>query len=221
MEIKLGKKTAYTTVITPKGVLTGFNAIFEPSVKFNKEGAYNANIILSKEDGEAILATVKAVQKEQFKNFKQKNDKLAEIKSIAPISETTDDGEIVFDPDGRYILKSKNTANIKDGVIGKRIAVFDSKLKPVKKLNLGEGSEVKLKISISGYSVAGNVGVSIRLEAVQVFKYVAYESVSGNADGFEAEEGGFDVETDVAEEETEEKTSEATTGTNGDEEEAF
>lgn len=216
-EIKLGKKTAYTTLITPKGELTGFNAIFEPSVKFNKEGAYNANIVLSKEDGEAILNLVKAVQKEQFKNFKNKNDKLAEIQSIVPISETTDDGEIIYDPEGKYVLKTKNTANIKDGVIGKRIAVFDSNLKPVKKLNLGAGSIVKLKVSISGYSVAGKVGVSIRLEAVQVIKYVPYESVSGTADGFEVEADGFDAETEAIEEEK----AEATTAETNDEEEAF
>lgn len=216
-EIKLGKKTAYTTLITPKGELTGFSAIFEPSVKFDKAGAYNANIILSKEDGEALLKLVKDVQKEQFKNFKQKNDKLAEIQSIVPISETTDDGEIIYDPEGRYVLKSKNKADIKDGVIGKRIAVFDSKLKPIKKLNLGEGSVVKLKISVSGYSVAGKVGVSIRLEAVQVFKYVPFVATSGTSDGFEAEEDGFDVETDV----TEEEATEAATEVNKDEEEAF
>lgn len=199
-EIKLGKKTAYTTILTPKGELKGYSAIFEPSTKFDKKGLYNANILLSKEEGEAILALAKEVQKTQFKEFKKGKEKLAEIQSIKPFSTIDDDGKEILDEEGRYILKTKNSARIKDGVAGFKVAVFDSKVKPVKKVNIGEGSIVKLKCDISGYNVGGKVGVSIRLVAVQIIKFVAYSGTNA-AEGFEEEAEGFEYGEDELEEE--------------------
>lgn len=215
-EIKLGKKTAYTTILTPKGELTGFSAIFEPSTKFDKKGLFNANIILSKEEGEQILALVKEVQKTQFKEFKQGKEKMAEITSIKPLSTVDDNGTEIFDEEGRYILKTKNSARIKDGVMGFKVAVFDSKVKPVKPVNIGEGSIVKLKCDILGYNVGGKIGVSVRLIAVQIIKFVAYNSANA-AEGFEVEEDGFEYE---EEEMTEEEAKEEADAAD-DEEEDF
>ncbi len=218
-EIKLGKKTAYTTIITPKGELTGFNAVFEPSVKFNKKGVFNASIILSKENGEYLLELVKEVQKTQFKEFKEKGSKLTEITAIKPLSEINEEtGEETFDTEGRYILKAKNSARIENGLKGFQVAVFDSKLKPVKKINLGEGSIVKLKLDIAGYTVAGKVGVSVRLVAVQIIEFVPYTGSVNAAEGFDVECEGFDFD-EEAQEATEAE--EAATGATEDEEEAF
>lgn len=216
-EIKLGKKTAYTTIITPKGELTGFNAVFEPSVRFNKKGVFNANVILSKEDGEKLSALVKEVQKTQFKEFKEKGSKLTEITAIKPLSEINEEtGEETLDAEGRYILKAKNSARIENGLKGFQVAVFDSKLKPVKKINLGEGSIVRLKLDIAGYTVAGKVGVSVRLAAVQIIEFVPYTGSANAAAGFDVEEGyDFDEEEAIAAE------AEAETEANEDEEEAF
>ena len=217
-EIKLGKKTAYTTIITPKGELTGFSAIFEPSIKFNKKGVFNANIILSKENGEYLSEIIKEVQKTQFKEFKEKGSKLTEITAIKPLSVINDEtGEETFDEEGRFILKAKNSARIENGIKGFQVAVFDSKLKPVKKINLGEGSIVRLKLDIAGYTVAGKVGVSVRLVAVQIIEFVPYTGLMKAAEGFDVEDEGFDVEDEdiAAEKESE------TADTNEDEEIGF
>lgn len=193
-EIKIGKTSAYTAIVTPKGELTGYNALFEPSTKFDKKGVFNANILLPKEEGEKILALVKDVQKAQFREFKQKNDKLAEITAIKPYSTINEEGEEIIDEKGRYILKTKCSANIEEGVINNRIAVFDSRLHPLKVLPVGEGSIVRLKIKLSGYCVGGKVGVSIRLNAVQIIKYIPYEGES-SSEGFDIEEG-FEIDTE-------------------------
>lgn len=217
-DIKLGKKTAYTTIITPKGELTGFNAIFEPSIKFNKQGVFSANVILSKEDGEKLLALVKEVQKTQFKEFKERGSALTDITAIKPLSVINEEtGEETFDEQGRFILKAKNSARIKDGIKGFQIAVFDSKLKPVKKINLGDGSIVKLKLDIAGYTIAGKVGVSVKFTAVQIIKFVPYTGSANAAAGFDVEEGyDFDEEDALAAEAKGAETEAAE-----DEEEAF
>lgn len=213
-EIKLGKEKASVSFVTPKGEITGFSAIFQPSVKFNKEGMYNANILLSKEDGEKVEELVKNVQTEQFKNYAKKGkDTKSEIKSIKPYTTVDDDGNETPDSEGRYILKTKAKAYIKDNQVGKKIAVFDAKGRPVKSCKLGEGSVVRLKLDITGYTVAGKVGVSVTLAAVQIIKLVEYASTA-SFDGFDVEEDGFDADTLEEETQNEEKA-------NGDEEEAF
>lgn len=210
MEVKIGKSAAYGSLVTPKGELTGFNAIFKPSDKFNKEGVYSADILLSKEEGEAVFEAVKAVRTAQFKNFKKsKGDAVAEITSIKPVAAVNEEtGEKVLDPEGKWILKTKAKAGIKDGVATKKIAVFDAKGKPVTSCKIGAGSIVRLKLDLVGYTVAGKIGVSVKLLAVQIINLVEYQGASsGNSfDGFDVEEGyEFDEEAAKAAEEAPEE----------------
>ncbi|MCD7779630.1 MAG: DUF2815 family protein [Candidatus Gastranaerophilales bacterium] len=193
MEIGIGKKSVYLKkdLITPKGEITGFSCIFKPSTKFVKTGKYSVSILLSKEDGEKLLEIAQEVRKEQFKNFKGK--KLAEIKSIKPYTKLNEEtGEETPDSEGRYILSAGLKAE------RGKVAVFDAKGKPVSKaLNIGEGTTVKLKLGVSGYTVA-ETGVSFTLKAVQIIDFVEYVSSSVSFEGFEAEEG-FDID-DIKEE---------------------
>lgn len=215
MEIKKGKSAVYASLVTPKGELTGFSAIFVPSVKFNKEGVFSADILLSKEDGEKLFNDVKAVRTEQFKNFKkQKTDKVADITAIKPLSTVDEEtGEETLDPEGKWILKTKAKAGIKEGKATNKVAVFDAKGNPVKSCKIGAGSTVRLKIDLVGYNVGGKVGVSIKLLAVQIINLVEYKGGAGSGntfDGFEVEDGYEFNEEDVVEETaTEETTQEA------------
>lgn len=217
MDIKIGKKCVYTTVMTPKGIVTGYSTLFKPSTTFNKKGVYSVNLLLNKEDGEALAAQVKEVQKEQFKNFKKTGDKLTEILAIKPLTTVNEEtGEETADAEGRYILKAKNSAQIEDDVINFHVAVFDSKLKPIKTLKLGEGSVLRLKLDLVGYSMANKVGVSIKLKAAQVIEYVPYSEQANAAEGFEVEEG-FELE----DEEIEAEEAKATDEVGEDEEDDF
>ena len=214
MEIKTGKSSAYTTLVTPSGEVTGYSRIFEPSTKFNKSGIYSLDILLSKEDGEEVFKAVKLVQREQITNFRKK-EQIQPIQSIAPYTTQNDDGEDIPDPEGRYLLKTRAKANIQDSKIMNKIGVFDAKGRPVKQVNMGAGSIVKLKLDIAGYTVAGKLGVSVRLLAVQILKLVEYQSQANSFAGFGAEEG-FEYKEQAAEEEKA-----AETETEPDEEEDF
>ena len=196
MDIKLGNTKAYTDFVTAKGEVIGFNAIFKPSTTYNKAGEYLISILVSEEEGKKTLEAIKEVRKEQFKNFKKgKTDTVAEILAVKPYSKVDEEtGESAPDSEGRWIIKAKVKANIVEGKATNKIAVFDAKGKPVSSCKLGEGSTVRLKLNLSGYTVAGKSGVSVKLSAVQIINLVEYQGTSNTAsfDGFEVEEDGYE-----------------------------
>ena len=207
MEVKIGKSAAYGQLVTPKGTLTGYNAIFKPSDKFNKEGVYSADIILSEAEGKALYEAVKEVRTAQFKHFRKKGEAVADITSIKPITTVNDEtGETVADPENRWILKTKAKAGLKEGKATNKIAVFDAKGKPVTSCKIGAGSTVRLKLDLVGYGVAGKIGVSVKLLAVQIINLVEYQGAgsSNSFDGFDVEDGYEFDETMMEEEATEE-----------------
>jgi hypothetical protein len=190
-------KKVTETLVTPKGELVGFNAIATPSIKFNPDGVYNANILIAKEAGEQLEKTIKEVLTEQYKSYGKGSVKqpVTRIKPYVTV-EKNDDGEVTKEtPDSqdRYILKTSAKAKIKcksGEVIDVKIPMYDAKGKPIKDIKLGEGSIVKLSLSLDGYTIAGKTGVSIKLKACQVIDLVEYQG-GGNAAsyGFGEEEG--------------------------------
>ena len=205
------KKSVSRKYTSPKGTLVGFISIFEPSTKFNKDGVYQAHILLSKEDGEKLAAEIKEVRTEQFKTY-GKGTKVAELTQCVPYSKTNDEGEEIPDAEGRYVFKTKASAFIKDGKPTAVIPVLDAKLKPIKGIKVGEGTVAKLCVDLVGYSVAGKTGVSAKLRLVQIIDLVEY--VGGatadaygltEEDGFDFEEDDEDVTTEDASEDGEEE----------------
>lgn len=195
-------------VITPKGELTGFIGINTPSTKFNKDGIYTANLLLSKEDGEKFLEKIKAIRTQQFKIY-GKGTKIVDLTRCLPYSLTNEEtGEEILDTEGRYILKTTAKAFIKDNVPSVTIPVFDSKGKTFT-ANIGSGSTAKLSLSLEGYTVAGKTGVSVKLKAVQIIDLVEYGAGSAGSYGFEEEDGYVAPGTDE----------EVTTNNNQDDEE--
>lgn len=177
--------------VTGKGELTGFIALTKPSTKFNKQGVYTAAILLSKEEGEALAQKIKDIRTEQFKKY-GKGTKVAEITKCVPYEKIDPEtGEGVPDKDGRYILKTNSSAYIENGKIGKRIQIINAKKKPVKNVSIGEGTIARLGVVLSGYSVAGKTGVSVKLGMVQIIELVEYVGGGFSTDEFD-EEDGFD-----------------------------
>lgn len=185
--------------ITGKGTLTGFIALVNPSTKFNKKGVYTANILLSKEEGEALVEKMKSVRTEQFKKF-GKGTKVAEVPCTPYEIVNPETGEATPDMEGRYILKSNASAYIENGKIGKRVMIINAKKQPVKNINIGEGTTARLGVVLSGYSVAGKTGVSVKLGMVQIIDLVEYAGGGFSIDGFDEEEGFDGVGTDFVEE---------------------
>ena len=174
--------------VTGKGELTGFIALVKPSTKFNKKGTYTASILLSKEEGEALTEKLKEVRTEQFKTYGKKT-KVQDLpcKPYEIIDEET--GEATPDPEGRYILKTSASAYIENGKIGKRIMIINAKKQPVKNVSIGEGTIARLGVVLSGYSVAGKTGVSVKLGLVQIIELVEYVGGGFSTDAFDVEEG--------------------------------
>ena len=177
--------------VTGKGELVGFIALTKPSTKFNKEGVYTVNILLPKEEGEALYQKIKDIRTEQFKTY-GKGTKVADITKCKPYTTVDEEtGEEIADPAGRYVLTANSSAYIKDGKIGKRIQIINAKKKPVKNISIGEGTIARLGVVLSGYSVAGKTGVSVKLGLVQIIELVEYSGSAFSLDAFD-EEDGFD-----------------------------
>lgn len=200
--------------VSGKGVLTGYIAIFKPSTKFNEKGVYSLNILLDEKEGKALTAKVKEIAKEQFKAY-GKGKKISEITCIKPFATVNEEGEEVSDPENRYILKTSAKAWIEDGVPSNKILVVDASKKPIKNLNIGQGTIAKVFVSLEGYTTPKETNVTVVLKAVQIINFVEKTGVTIDMTGFEVEDG-FTIDND---EETSD--SETTTAEVSDEEGDF
>lgn len=174
--------------VTGKGELTGFIALTKPSTKFNKEGIYSTYFLLPKEEGEKLYQKMKDIRTEQFKKF-GKGTKVAELQCKPYEIVDADTGESTPDSEGRYILTAKANAYIKNGKPQFKPMIINAKKQMVKDLNIGEGTIAKLGVVLSGYSVAGKTGVSVKLGLVQIINLVEYPSNTFSLDMFDEEEG--------------------------------
>ena len=198
----MGKKQQDRIIesITVKGELVGFNAIIQPNNQFVPEGLYQANILLSKDEGEKYTEKIKEIRTKQFKTY-GKGSKVADITACKPYEKVDEDtGESILDSEGRYVFKSKAKAYIEDGKPNVKIPIYDAKCNPVKDVRLGEGSIVRLAVELVGYTVAGKTGVSVKLKGVQIIKLVEYAtSQSADSLGFIEEDEGYTFDSEVAE----------------------
>lgn len=210
------KQDRVTESITVKGELVGFNAIVQPSTMFNKEGVYNANILLSTDEGKKLADKLKEVRTSQFKTY-GKGSKVAEITGCKPYEKVDDEtGEAILDDENRYIFKAKAKAYVENGKPKIKIPIYDSKLNPAQAAKIGEGSIVRLSVELVGYTVAGKTGVSVKLKGVQIINLVEYTgSQSAESLGFAEEDDGYIVSDEDDIEETSDSTEE------DDEEEDF
>jgi hypothetical protein len=182
--------------ITPIGTIT-FSHLTEPDYTFEKAGSYNVKIRLSEEQATPILDTANRLIEEEYAKAKAAcKTKLEESKlklaEDLPIKiEKNDNAE----PTGYYIFGAKMKAS---GVTEtgrewtRQPDLFDSQGQKVKRdgLNIWGGSEVRVAYTMSAFNVASlGVGVSCRLEAVQIVKLVSGSERTAEGYGFDMEEG--------------------------------
>jgi hypothetical protein len=198
-----------TFIVTPKGVAV-WPSLGKPNTKFVPEGVFEMKLRMDRNDPEvqALCAKLedlrarsmdeaRAELEEKAKNPTTKASAMAAMRKL-----TLADSPVqpVFDEDGNetneVTFKAKAKAQITkaDGTIMTKdfIPCFDAKKNAIdpRKVNIGSGSECKVKVRISFYVMpaTGMAGLSVRLEAVQVIKLVGFGAGS-SGDDFGVEEG--------------------------------
>ncbi len=159
-----------------------------PSTKFVPEGEYSCNIILTKQEGEAIIKKVEPILEKKQKEQAEESGKKVKTYEL-PIQLEGD----------TYVLKSKLkpvNGKRKDGSEYTRsLGLFDSKGNPWDKaVMIRGGSKVRLNVRPkTWFSPLLGVGVSLELLAVQVIELADGELSSQAAEsfGFTEVEGGY------------------------------
>lgn len=195
---------SYPKVTTPRGVAI-WPRLNEPDTKYDSAGVYEAKIAIDANDpGLAKMqAQVEAIIDEKFAEVvKELTDagKAGLAKKITKVSpfkpeEDADTGEET----GRIIIKGKMKAS---GISKKtnkpwkrRPNIFNGQGALIQNPpKIGGGSILKLNVELSPYYAANDktVGVSFRLEAVQVIKLVSFGAADAASCGFGAEDDGDD-----------------------------
>ena len=198
-------KNSYVKVVSPVGV-SQYAWLTTPDTRFDETGHYKTNLILKTKEAQPLMAQINAEIKKSLTLAKEK----AKGKSIKQAPSPFEDELIDGKPSGNVIFKFKTKAKIitKDGkVIPNRVALFDSKGKPMIDANVWSGSEMKVSAELIPYYTAmAGAGVSMRLRAVQVTKLVEGGSSNAKGYGFDKVEDGYEQPEAMAEENVSQET---------------
>jgi len=194
-------KNSYVKVVSPVGV-SQYAWLTTPDTRFDETGHYKTNLILNSKDSQVLKTQISAEIKKSLTLAKEKAKGKAIKQAPSPFEDELIDGK----PSGNVIFKFKTKAKIitKDGkVIPNRVALFDSKGKPMIDANVWSGSEMKVSAELIPYYTAmAGAGVSMRLRAVQVTKLVEGGSSNAKGYGFDKVKDGYEQpEAVVAQEE--------------------
>lgn len=196
------EKQKYVRTTTPKGK-ANYPWLNTPDTKFDADGVFKCNLIVPAKEAKALIKQIDDEVKKAVADAKAKA-KPADAKKIKegekPYAEEVDDeGE----PTGNIVFKTKQRAKIKTkkgDIIDKVIPIFDAKGTRIQ-ANVGGGSTLKLNVELAYYYVAAQktAGVSLRLQAVQVYDLVEFGSgASAGSYGFSDDEDGYEGEAYVA-----------------------
>ena len=172
-------------IVSPVGV-SQYAWLTQPDTRFDNDGHYKTNLIIKTDEAKSLIKQIDDEMAASLTLAKEKAKGKKVKEGNAPYeAEVDDEGQET----GNTIFKFKTKAQIisKDGkVIPNRVALFDTKGKPMTDVNVWSGSEMKCSAElIKYYTAIAGAGVSMRLRACQITKLV--EGGSGNAKGY-----GFD-----------------------------
>lgn len=181
---------------SPKG-LARWAHVTVPNTKFDSDGVFSIELVVSETEAEALKAQLQPMAKEYLDRLlaeEKDGKKKAKLKALAmqlPIAEDTDENG---EPNGKFVIKFKSKASYtdKDDVKHeKRILLFDAKGKQVEGVRIGNGSTVKVGYYPSGWAMlaTGKYGIRLDLKAVQILDLVEYSGGDASSFGFESEEG--------------------------------
>lgn len=184
-----------TTLHTPVGTAQ-FPYLTKPDTKFDPEGSYKCNLLVDPKDPQvaAFLAQVKSILDKHLSEVIAENPKAKRLVPSSPIADELDDNG---DETGKVVIKATAKAGgvRKDGSKWTRtIPLFDSRGQKVQ-ANPGGGSVLRLAVTPNPFYNGAKVGLSLRLEAVQIIKLREFTGGSPEV-SFGAVEGGFVAEAD-------------------------
>ncbi|MCH2199767.1 MAG: hypothetical protein MK081_13390 [Flavobacteriales bacterium] len=185
-----------------------FPKLNEPDTKFNPEGIFTTKLILSPEVADPLIAKLEAMQAEAVKKAQAKKKGKRVKQQDLPIQPAYDeDGNETGDYELKTKMKASGVSNKTGNPWTRKLPLFDSTGKPTN-VQVGGGSEIICAMEASAYDSASiGVGVTLRLEAVQVVNLAAGGSRSASDFAFGSVEGGF-VSTDESEVASSDETSE-------------
>jgi hypothetical protein len=187
--------------VLPRGVAI-WPSLNTPDTKWNAAGVYATRLAFSADDPALIPLREKVsgliaerLDEEKAKLIAAgKKGLVSKLRTADPFKVEVDDE--TGDETGRIILNAKMTAT---GISKKtqkpwtrKPAIFNAAGVVLKNPPMiGSGSELKVSVELSPYFVAKDqeVGVSFRMEAVQVLKLVQFGARDASAFGFASEEG--------------------------------
>jgi len=179
----------HTRLTTPIGTAR-WPRLSKPDTKFDKDGVYKVDLILSAADAEPVKKQIQDVMKDHIEYVKRTKPALKKRADL-PFVEEVDDGG---NETGNWVFKFKLKAI---GVNGddrweQRPIVMDSKKAPIDTttVEVGQGSRISVGCEIVPYvSPMVGAGISLRLKVVQVVELRESGSSVGDDWGFDVVEG--------------------------------
>lgn len=170
-------------VTSPQGIAV-YPKIEKADTKFDANGIYSVDLDLDQKDGGELAAKLQKIADDAYAAECKAKGKKALKRADVPWK-STEDGKLRF----KFKLKAKGGTGEKQW--DQKPALFDAKGTPVKDLNVGSGSIIKVAFDVVPYFTAmvGH-GLSLRLRAVQVIELKQF--VAGDnfdAFGFKATDG--------------------------------
>jgi len=182
--------------------------VFEPDTRFVPEGEYSTQVIIPEAEAAAVCEQLDGIIQSKFQEAVKDNPKLKAVLSTAtPYSKEVDDNG---DETGNLVFKSKLKARIKSKAgetYTQKPSVVDAKKTPMdKSIAVGNGSTVKIAVEPFPYVMQSTkqVGVSLRLKAMQVIDLVEYgapSSIFDEEDGYVAQAVAKDNSNDMFDDE--------------------
>jgi len=164
----------FIKITSPEGVLNYPQSLQKPNTKFDPEGVWQADLILSPEEGLAFKDKIQEIWDEQIKDsvidYNNLQKKKVKTKDF-PIEEDDETGNIVI----KLKMKTKTSAGK-----AQRPIIVDSKGKPLFDVSLASGTKALVGIQLYGwYSPALGMGLRFEPKAVSVTELKEYQADSG------------------------------------------
>lgn len=197
------KSKKLPTLVSPP-VEVKYSHLVKPNTKFNADGEFQLTVVLdpSNSDHAGFMRQLDTLAQAA------RTEKAADSAKVGKYAlrtgyknEEDKDGEET----GKVLVSFKNGASFeyKGETIHVKIPVVDAKNNPIVNSKVGRGSIVKVAYQAVPFAMDATkqVGISLRLAAVRVLKYVPFSGSAASAfgeaeEGFEYEgDGGFPDET--------------------------
>ena len=167
--------------------------VFEPDTRFVDDGEYSTSVIVPEAEAAEVCEQLESLIDDEYNKIVKEKPQLKATLSKRPVTEPDYDQD--GNETGNVVFKTKLKAKIrgKNGqTYSQKVNVVDAKRNPMSGDQLvGNGSLVKVAVEPVVYMMQSTkqVGVSLRLKAMQVIDLV--EHGSSSADSIFQEEEGF------------------------------